>query len=326
MRRRDFIAGLGSTAAWSGAARAQQPSLPVVGFLSSRSPGESADAVAAFRGGLAEAGYVEAQNVLLEFRWAEGQYGRLPAYATELVRRGVTVLVAVGGDPAAQAAKAATAAIPIVFVSGSDPVKDGLVTSFNRPGGNITGVHTLLVGLGAKRLGLLHDLLPTVNLIGVLVNPNLADARTLLQDVADAAQSLGVRLHVQNASTELEIDTAFVDFDREKIRALLVVADPFLMTARVHIAALIAQYAMPAIFELREFAAAGGLMSYGPNLVDGYRQGGVYAGRILKGAKPGDLPIVQPTKLEFVVNLKTAKTLGLSIPPGILAIADEVIE
>jgi putative ABC transport system substrate-binding protein len=326
MRRREFIAGLGSAAAWPVVVRAQQTAMPVVGFLSSRSPSESADAVAAFRRGLAEVGYVEGQNVSLQFRWAEGQYGRLAGYATELVRQAVTVIVTAGGDPAAQAAKAATAAIPIVFVSGSDPVKVGLLTSFSRPNGNITGVHMFLVGLAAKQLGLLHDLLPTVNLIGVLNNPNLTDARAELRDVEDAAHALGLKLHFQNASTELEIETAFAAFDRETIRAILILGDPFFVTARVRIAALAAQYALPTVYELREFAAAGGLMSYGPSLVDGYRQGGVYVGKILKGAKPGDLPVVQPTKFEFVLNLKAAKTLGLSIPPGILAIADEVIE
>ena len=327
MKRREFItlAG-GAVAAWPLAARAQQSPPPVIGFLSSRSPGQSADVVAAFRRGLAEAGYVEGQNVSLEFRWAEGQYGRLAAYATELVRRAVKVIVTGGGDPAAQAAKAATATIPIVFVSGSDPVKVGLVASFNRPGGNITGVHMLLLGLGAKRLGLLHEVVPTVNLIGVLVNPNFGDARTQLRDVEDAAQSLGLKLLVQKASTKVEIDTAFADFAREKTGAILVISDPFFTDQRVHIAALAARHAMPAVFELRENAAAGGLMSYGPNLADGYRQGGVYAAKILKGAKPADLPVAQPTKFEFVINLKTAQTLGLTIPPGVLAIADEVIE
>ena len=281
--------------------------MPVVGFLSSRAPGESADLVAAFRQGLAEAGYVEGQNVSLEFRWGEGRYERLAGYAVELVRRAVTVIVTAGGDPAAQAAKAATATIPIVFVSGSDPVKVGLVASLNRPGGNITGVHLLILGLGAKRLGLLHELMPTVNLVGLLVNPNFADALTQLRDVEDAAQSLGLKLVVQKAGTEIEIDTAFADLVRQKTGAILVISDPFFASQRVQIAALAARYAMPAMFELREYAAAGGLMSYGPDLADGYRQGGVYAGKILKGAKPAELPVEQPTKFDLVINVTTAK-------------------
>jgi len=327
MRRREFIALLGSgVAGWPLAAHAQRQALPVIGFLSSRSPGESADLVAAFRQGLAEGGYVEGQNVSLEFRWGEGRYERLAGYAAELVRRAVTVIVTAGGDPAAQAAKAATATIPIVFVSGSDPVKVGLVASLNRPGGNITGVHMLILGLGAKRLGLLHELMPAVNLVGILVNPNFADARTQLRDVEDAAQSLGLKLVVQKAGTEFEIDTAFADLARQKTGAILVIADPFFTSQRVQIAALAARYAMPAMFELREYAAAGGLMSYGPDLADGYRQGGVYAGKILKGAKPAELPVEQPTKLGLVINLKTAKALGLQIPDKLLALADEVIE
>jgi putative ABC transport system substrate-binding protein len=299
--------------------------MPVVGWLSTRAPGEGAF-VASFRQGLKEAGYVEGQNVLLEFRWGEGHYERLPAYAAELVRRAVTVIVTTGGDPAAQAAKAATATIPIVFVSGSDPVKVGLVASLNRPGGNITGVHMLLLGLGAKRLGLLHELMPTVNLIGVLVNPNFADAQTQLRDVEGAAQSLGVKLVVQTAGTKLEIDSAFDDLARQKIGAVLVISDPFFTIQRVQIAALATRHAMPAVFELREYAAAGGLMSYGPDLANGYRQGGVYAGKILKGAKPTELPVEQPTKFELVINLRTAKALGLEVPVQLQQLADEVIE
>ena len=326
LKRREFITLLGAAAAWPLVARAQQPAMPVIGFLSSRSPGESADLVAAFRRGLAEGGYVEGQNVSLEFRWGEGRYERLTAYAVELVRRAVTVIVTAGGDPAAQAAKAATATIPIVFVSGSDPVKVGLVASLNRPGGNITGVHMLILSLGAKRLGLLHELMPAANPVGILVNPNFADALTQLRDVEDAAQSLGLKLVVQKAGTEFEFETAFADLARQKAGAILVIADPFFTSQRVEIAALAARYAMPAVFELREYAAAGGLMSYGPDLADGYRQGGVYAGKILKGQKPAELPIEQPTKLGLVINLKTAKALGLQIPDKLLALADEVIE
>jgi len=326
LKRREFITLLGAAAAWPLVARAQQPAMPVIGFLSSRSPGESADLVAAFRRGLAEGGYVEGQNVSLEFRWGEGRYERLTAYAVELVRRAVTVIVTAGGDPAAQAAKAATATIPIVFVSGSDPVKVGLVASLNRPGGNITGVHMLILGLGAKRLGLLHELMPAANPVGILVNPNFADALTQLRDVEDAAQSLGLKLVVQKAGTEFEFETAFADLARQKAGAILVIADPFFTSQRVEIAALAARYAMPAVFELREYAAAGGLMSYGPDLADGYRQGGVYAGKILKGQKPAELPVEQPAKLGLVINLKTAKALGLQIPDKLLALADEVIE
>jgi len=326
LKRREFITLLGAAAAWPLVARAQQPAMPVIGFLSSRSPGESADLVAAFRRGLAEGGYVEGQNVSLEFRWGEGRYERLTAYAVELVRRAVTVIVTAGGDPAAQAAKAATATIPIVFVSGSDPVKVGLVASLNRPGGNITGVHMLILGLGAKQLGLLHELMPAANPVGILVNPNFADALTQLRDVEDAAQSLGLKLVVQKAGTEFEFETAFADLARQKAGAILVIADPFFTSQRVEIAALAARYAMPAVFELREYAAAGGLMSYGPDLADGYRQGGVYAGKILKGQKPAELPVEQPAKLGLVINLKTAKALGLQIPDKLLALADEVIE
>ena len=326
LKRREFITLLGAAAAWPLVARAQQPAMPVIGFLSSRSPGESADLVAAFRRGLAEGGYVEGQNVSLEFRWGEGRYERLTAYAVELVRRAVTVIVTAGGDPAAQAAKAATATIPIVFVSGSDPVKVGLVASLNRPGGNITGVYMLILSLGAKRLGLLHELMPAANPVGILVNPNFADALTQLRDVEDAAQSLGLKLVVQKAGTEFEFETAFADLARQKAGAILVIADPFFTSQRVEIAALAARYAMPAVFELREYAAAGGLMSYGPDLADGYRQGGVYAGKILNGQKPAELPVEQPAKLGLVINLKTAKALGLQIPDKLLALADEVLE
>jgi putative ABC transport system substrate-binding protein len=314
--RRDFITLLGGAVALPLAARAQQPAFP----------GEGAYLLAAFRQGLKEAGYVEGQNILVEFRWGEGHYERLPAYAAELVRRQVTVIVTTGGDPAAQAAKAATATIPIVFVSGSDPVKVGLVASLNRPGGNITGVHLLLLGLGAKRLGLLHELMPTAHLIGLLVNPHFADAQTQLRDVEDAAQSLGVKLLIQKAGTTLEIDSAFAELARQKIGAMLVISDPFFTIQRAQITALAARHAMPAVFELREYVAAGGLMSYGPDLANGYRQGGVYAGKILSGAKPAELPVEQPTKLALVINLKTARALGLQIPDKLLALADEVIE
>ena len=327
MRRREFmITLLGGAAARPCVARAQQAALPVIGWISSRSPGESDYLVAAFRKGLKETGYTESQNVSLEFRWAEGHYDRLSAYAVEFARRPVTIIVTTGGDPAAQAAKAATSTIPIVFVSGSDPVKVGLVSSLNRPGSNVTGIHLLLLGLGAKRLGLLHELMPMANPIGVLVNPNFADAQTQLSDVEHAAQSLGLILVMKNARTELEIDTAFAAFAQQKTGALLVVSDPFYASRRAQLAALTLRHAMPAMFELREYAAAGGLMSYGPSLADGYRLGGVYAGKILQGAKPADLPVMQPSKFDLVINLTTAKALGLTIPDKLLALADEVID
>jgi putative ABC transport system substrate-binding protein len=327
MRRREFITLLGgAAAAWPLAARAQQPAMPVIGWISSRAASESDYLVAAFRQGLKETGYMEPQNVALDFRWGEGRYDRLPAHATELVGRPVTVIVATGGDPAAQAAKAATATIPIIFVSGSDPVKVGLVASLNRPGGNITGVHLLLLGMGAKRLGMLHELVPAANPIGVLTNPNFADGRTQLRDVEDAAKSLGLELMVLKASTELEIDAAFNHLAQQRIGAVLIASDPFFTTRRDQLAALTARHAIPAMFDLREYAVAGSLMSYGASLTDGYRQGGIYTGRILKGAKPADLPVVQPTKYELVINLNTAKALGLTVPQTLLAVADEVIE
>jgi putative tryptophan/tyrosine transport system substrate-binding protein len=297
-----------------------------VGWISSRSASESGYLVSAFREGLKEAGYIENQNVALDFRWGEGQYDRLSAYATELVHRPVNVIVATGGDPAAQAAKAATATIPIVFVSGSDPVKVGLVASLNRPGGNITGMHVLLLGLGAKRLGLLHEFIPAANPIGVLVNPNFADAQTQLKDIEVAAQSLGLKLLPFNAHTEREIESAFANLAEQKIGAIFVVSDPFFTSRRAQIAGLAERHAIPATYELREYAAAGGLMSYGPSLIDAYRQGGIYTGKILHGAKPADLPVQQPTKFELVINLKTARALGLEVPPTLLARADEVIE
>ena len=327
MERRDFITLLGGTAAaWPLAARAQQQMMPVVGFLSTRMANESAHLVAAFRRGLAENGYVEGQNVAVEYRWALGQYDRLPALATELVRRPVAVLASVGGDPAAQAAKAATATIPIVFEIGTDPIKLGLVTSYNRPGGNATGINILTSALEAKRLGLLRELVPQAAALGVLLNPNWPAAAGQLSDVEEAARAIGVQTHVLRASTDGEIDTAFVSVAQHSIPALAVASDPFFTSRRDKLAALAARHAVPAMYPFRDYAEAGGLMSYGIDLPEVYRQVGVYAGRVLKGAKPADLPVMQPTKFEFVINLKTAKALGVKFSDNLMSLADEVIE
>jgi putative tryptophan/tyrosine transport system substrate-binding protein len=326
MRRREFIALVGCAATWPRVVDAQQKAMPVIGFLSSRSPGDSTILVAAFRKALSEAGYVEGQNIAIEYRWADGQYDRLPALAAELVNRAVAVLVATGGEPSALAAKAATSTIPIVFTTGGDPVKIGLVASLNRPGGNATGVSLLTTTPEAKRLELLHDLVPGVKVVGVLIDPNYQEAETQSRELRDAARTIGQRIYIANAKNEGELDSAFGTLVQERADALLVSSDPFFDTRRDRIIAFAAQHRMPAVYQFREYAVAGGLASYGISLPDGYSQVGIYAGKILKGAIPADLPIFQSIKFEFVINMKTAKTLGLDVPPTLLARADEVIE
>ncbi|MBR1142960.1 ABC transporter substrate-binding protein [Bradyrhizobium sp. AUGA SZCCT0431] len=326
MRRRNFITLLGGAAVWPLAARAQQPEVPVVGWLNARSPDDTVHLVAAFRRGLGEAGFIEGQNVMIEYRWALGQYDRLPAMAAELVRRPVTVLASAGGEPAALAAKAATSTIPIVFVIGGDPVKQGLAASLNRPGGNSTGISVLTSTLEPKRLGLLRELVPGAETIGVLLNPNYPQFESQLRDVQEAARAIDLQIHVLRASADREIDAAFETVAQRRIPALSVAADPFFDTRRDKIVVLAVRHAVPTMYHFREFAAAGGLVSYGVNISDAYRLFGVYTGRILKGAKPADLPVRQPTKFELVINLTTARALGLEVPSNLSARADEVIE
>ena len=326
MRRREFISFLGSTAVWPLAARAQQAAMPKVGFLSPRSPDESAHLVAAFRRGLAETGAIEDQNVAVEYRWALGEYDRLPLLAAELVGRPVAVLVSVGGEPAALAAKAATATIPIVAVFTDDPVERGLVASLNRPGGNVTGISGLNGTLEAKRLGLLHELVPQATTLGFLLNPTFPAAARQSREMQEAARAIGVQLQIFSAGTDPEIDLAFETIARQHIPGLVVAADTLYVTHRDRLVALAKRHAVPAMYSLREFTDSGGLMSYGIDLRDLYRSVGVYAGRILKGTKPADLPVMQPTKFELVINLNTSKLLGLNLSSGLLSIADEVIE
>jgi putative tryptophan/tyrosine transport system substrate-binding protein len=327
VNRRHFITLLGGAAAWPLAARAQQQAMPVIGYLSSLSPEGNAPRQAAFRVGLSEQGFVEGRNVAVEYRFANGQYERLPAMAEELARRSVAVIVAVGGEPSPVAAKAATSTIPIVFVMGSDRVQVGLVARYNRPGGNATGMNLFTDTLGAKRLGLLHELAPHAATVGFLNNPRFPKAQNQLRDAQEAARVLGLTLRILSVSTEQEIDAAFAIIAQERIGALSVGADPFLTTVgRDRIIAAAAHARVPAIYEFREQTAAGGLMSYGIDVADVYRQIGVCAGRILKGEKPGDLPVVQPTKFEFVINIRAAKKLDLDVPPMLVARADEVIE
>jgi putative tryptophan/tyrosine transport system substrate-binding protein len=326
MKRRDFITLLGgAVAAWPLVARAQQP-MSLIGFLSARSPEDSTHLLPAFAAGLAEGGYVEGQNLAIEFPWARGRYDLLPAMAAELVSRGVAVLTTAGGEPSALAAKRATSTIPIVFGVGGDPVRLGLVDSFSRPGGNATGVTLLTNLMEPKRLGLLRELVPGVPLIGVLLNPNFAQAPVQLQQIEEAARSIDQHIAVANVSTDEGLEAAFAAFTRQSVGALLVAADPYFDTRREQIVALAAHHRLPAIYQFREYALAGGLLSYGVSITDAYRQYGVYTARILKGAKPADLPVLQPTKFETVINLKTAKALGVKISDNLLSLADEVVE
>jgi len=324
MRRRDFIAGLGSVAAWPVAARVQQRAVPVIGFLNSGSPDGYAPMAAGFRQGLKETGYVEGQNVAIEYRWAGGQYDRVPPMAAELVRRQVAVIVA--NTPGVLAVMAATTTIPIVFTTSSDPVQIGLVASLSRPRGNVTGVTQLNVEVAPKRLELAHQLVPTATIMAVLVNPTNPNTEAFVSDLQAAARALGLQLHVLHASTERDFDTIFATLVRLRPGALVIGADSFFVARDEQLAALALRHAVPAIFESREFVAAGGLISYGGSVPDSYRLAGVYTGRILKGDKPGDLPVQQATKLELIINLKTAKALGLTIPETLLATADEVIQ
>jgi putative ABC transport system substrate-binding protein len=326
MRRRQFIGLLGSAAAWPIAARAQQPAMPVIGFMSARSPEDTVQELNAFYKGLGEGGIIDHDNASIEYRWARGDYARLPALAAELVQRRVNVLVATGGDASARAAKAATATIPVVFNMGSDPVKAGLVESFNRPGGNVTGCVILSESMEQKRFGLLRDIIPAVTLYGAIINPSYPAAAGQLRDIETAAPQLGKRVFVAKASNDAELDAAFAALLRERVGALLVGSDPYFDTRRRAIIAFAAQNRLPAIYQFRQYAVEGGLISYGPSITDAYRQVGIYTARILKGAVPADLPVMQPTKFDFVINLKTAKVLGLEIPPTVVARADEVIE
>jgi putative ABC transport system substrate-binding protein len=330
MQRRQFIILLSGAAAssvsWPLVARAQQAGVPVIGFLNSKSLADSTHLMPLFHQGLAEAGYVEGRNVTIEYRWANGDYSLLPAMAVDLVARKVAVIVATGGDVVALAAKAATTTIPIVFSSGSDPIKTGLVSSINRPDGNVTGISLFGGTLDAKRLEMLHEVVPQAAKIAVLQNPNLAEAGSRFKAIQAAAHAIGVQVFDVNAKDEPTIDAAFATITEQRADAIIVAGDPFLLSRYQQIVALAALHAVPAIYAWREYSIAGGLISYGVSLANATREAGLYAGKILKGATPSDLPVMQPTKFELVVNLKTAKTLGVTVPPTLLAVADEVIE
>ena len=328
MRRRHFIALLGGAAAWPIAAPAQQAAMPVIGFLSPVSPGEGIrNRLAAFRSGLTQAGYVEGRNVAIEYRWAEGRFDLFPELAADLVRRKVSVIVTPGAEPGARAAKAATHTIPIVFGVSEDPVKMGLVSSLARPGGNATGINFLSTELVAKRVGLLRELLPGITRLGVLINPGDAErAESVASEVQAAARSMGQHVQVLKAATSDEINEAFATFARDRIDALFVGPDPFYNSRRVQLALMAARHVIPAIYGSREYVEAGGLMGYSSNLIEMFREVGVYTGKILNGAKPADLPVVQSSKFELVINRQAAQAIGLTVPPGLLARADEVIE
>ena len=328
MRRREFLGiASGAVASWPVVARAQQSAMPVIGFLSNASPGRFTQAMLAFHQGLRETGYIEGQNISVEYRWANDQSDRLPALAADLAGRQVAVIVSQGGcTAAALAAQAVTTTVPIIFTSALAPVKVGLVASFNRPGGNITGIAWLSSALEAKRLGLLNEMAPKAAIMGMLINPDYSGADDQVRDVQEAAACLGVQLVVARANEEGDFDAAFATFAQGKAGALLIGASPFFDSRRGKLVALSSRHAVPAIFEHRGFVGSGGLMSYGTNQVDAVRQVGIYTGRVLKGEKPADLPVMQPTTFEMVINLKTAKALGLTVPPSLLARADEVIE
>jgi putative ABC transport system substrate-binding protein len=326
LRRRDFITLLGGATVWPFSARAQQAAVPVVGFLHNQSPEHFGFQTDAFRSGLSEMGFIGGRNVVIEYRWAQGKFERLPALAAELVRRPAAVIATGGGAIPAQAAKAATSTIPIVFVSGGDPVKLGLVASLNRPGGNVTGVAPFFSVLGAKRLELLHELVPAATTIGVLFNPDSPEATAATADAQAAAPSLSLQLIILPARTAADIEAAFAALVEQRGGALLVNTDTFFTNQLDRLIALTTRHAVPASYDFRTFALSGGLMSYGNSLTDAYRQVGVYVGRILKGDKPADLPVMQPTKFELVINLRAAKALGLTVPDKLLVAADEVIE